>query len=1117
MTSLIPVIKVDKGKCLNCHACISACPVKYCNDGSGDVVNVNHDMCIGCGNCIKACTHDARLFIDDFDAFLNDIIAGKEIIAIVAPAIAAAFPDRYLNLNTLLKELGVKAVFDVSFGAELAAKSYIEYISSNKPSTVITQPCAAIVTYIELYQPELIQHLAPVDSPMLHTMKMVKTYYPQFKDCKIAIISPCNAKKREFIATGLGDYNIAQKSVDDFLQKNNVDLSTFPQTNFDNPSAERAVLFSSPGGLLETAKRWIPELEQSSRKIEGVPLVYNYLKTLPKMIEEEKSPLLIDCLSCEYGCNGGPLTITKDKPQDEVEYWVKKRARELKEKYLSENGNNVEKSRNKVEHIIDQYWDDDLYVRNYVNRWENVKIDYPTKGELKDIYSRMRKYSDEDVKNCTSCGYNSCESMATAIKNNLNKPENCHYFLQNEAKASYDDLEANKQKFENILTTMLAGYVEIDLDGVIIDANPAMKHILKKGDIVGRTLVEFIDNNNLEEFKNQIASRHKGKKGSYELNLIQSDGNKISCLLSGTPKFDFSTQRITGSFAMVTDISELKKMQDELNDLNQNLEKIVAKRTEELTDALEEIKQVNEEMMQQQEEILAQRDSLEDSERRIRTILLSIPDAVFIINKDGVVTFWNSVMEKLTGVKADEILGKKDHEYSITFYGERRPMLIDFAKMPKDYIEKNYTNIVRKGDILQAQSYVPNLQGEEKYVIGVAVAIYDNDGNYDGAIEVIHDETEKKKAVEKLMLQKKDLEQKQFELDDKIDELTATSEIVEAMNIDLQLQHEEIEIKNEILTSQKNEIIEKHEELIQQKEEIMAINELLEFQKNEISNKNLVLEEQKLALVEQHNVLEEQSNNIKNSIEYAKRIQFAALKVTKDIPFREDFIVFRPKDIVSGDFYLVKKFFNYTIIVVADCTGHGVPGAFMSLLGISLLNDLISKHLRKIAKTEVVASKILDDLRDNIIKTLHQNDDKDSTRDGMDLALCIYDEEIKELQFSGAYNPFILIRNSEIHEIKGDKMPIGIHFFKDMSMKPFTNHIIKLQDEDCIYLCSDGYQDQYGEITDRKFLRKNFYNLLLEIHQKPFTEQKEILENRITEFQGTNHQTDDILVIGLKI
>ena len=174
MKQLSKVIQIDKDKCVNCHACISACPVKFCNDGSGDYVTINENMCIGCGNCIDACTHEARFGMDDIEAFLADVRSGSEMVAIVAPAAAANFPGKYLKLNTWLKSLGIKAVFDVSFGAELTVKTYLDHVKRNKPKTVIAQPCPAIVTFIEMYQPELIDHLAPADSPMLHTVKMIK-------------------------------------------------------------------------------------------------------------------------------------------------------------------------------------------------------------------------------------------------------------------------------------------------------------------------------------------------------------------------------------------------------------------------------------------------------------------------------------------------------------------------------------------------------------------------------------------------------------------------------------------------------------------------------------------------------------------------------------------------------------------------------------------------------------------------------------------------------------------------------------------------------------------------------------------------------------------------------
>jgi iron only hydrogenase large subunit-like protein len=172
--------------------------VKYCNDGSGDHVEVNDDLCIGCGACLKACTSGARQIIDDFTRFMRDIQANTSVVAIVAPAVAANFPGQYLNLNGWLKSLGVKACFDVSFGAEITIQTYLDHIKKNNPKAVITQPCPALVTYMEIYQPELLEYLAPADSPMMHTMKMVRTFYPQYRNHRFVIISPCIAKKREF-------------------------------------------------------------------------------------------------------------------------------------------------------------------------------------------------------------------------------------------------------------------------------------------------------------------------------------------------------------------------------------------------------------------------------------------------------------------------------------------------------------------------------------------------------------------------------------------------------------------------------------------------------------------------------------------------------------------------------------------------------------------------------------------------------------------------------------------------------------------------------------------------------------------------------------------------------
>lgn len=423
-----PVITVDSKKCTNCHACITACPVKFCNDGSGDHVKINENLCIGCGNCIEACTHNARSGIDDFEKFIKDIEEYK-FTAIAAPAVAANFPGSYLKINGWLKSLGIDSIFDVSFGAELTVKSYLEYAKNSAPEVIIAQPCPAIVTYCQIYQPELLKYLAPADSPMLHTVKMIENYYKKYKDHKIAVISPCYAKKREFFETGYGEkvYNITYKSIKSYLENNNIDINTFPDVDFSNPPAERAVLFSTPGGLMRTAERDMPGLISSTRKIEGVHTIYNYLKDLPHSINNKTNPLLIDCLNCEMGCNGGPGTLNQGKSIDEIESRVEKRNREMMKKYKSSK---IRKTSKKVNKIIKKYWDKDLYFRNYKNLKNLNNISIPNDDELNEVYKLMHKYSDQDVYNCSSCGYGNCRDMAIAIFNGLNKPENCHHYKQ---------------------------------------------------------------------------------------------------------------------------------------------------------------------------------------------------------------------------------------------------------------------------------------------------------------------------------------------------------------------------------------------------------------------------------------------------------------------------------------------------------------------------------------------------------------------------------------------------------------------------------------------------------------------------------------------------------------
>lgn len=467
MHKIVPVISVDKDKCLNCHRCISVCPAKFCNDGSGDYIKINSDLCLGCGHCIDACVHGARVGIDDFSDFLNDLSKKEKIIAIVAPAIAVSFKGKDKKINGWLKSIGVEAVFDVSFGAELTTKSYVEYIKTKNPKLVIAQPCPALVTYCQIYKPNLLKYLSPAGSPMAHTMQMIKEFYPQYKNHKIAVISPCYAKKREYNEIHLGDYNVTMRSIDSYFKARNINIASFKEEDYDNPPAERAVLYSTPGGLMRTAQRFVPGIENSIRKIEGYPHVMNYLDELDGELSQNKEPLfkLIDCLNCAEGCNGGAGTCTQGMTLDEKERYVEQRKAEREKLWKTSD---VKKGNlKKLNSTIDKYWKPGIYDRKYENLSDNYKtlIRQPNNVELTQIFARMNKTSKADILNCSACGYDSCEQMAIAIFNGLNKPENCVHYSMNEIKK----MNADRQNeifeiIEHVKSSTLQAFSETEND-----------------------------------------------------------------------------------------------------------------------------------------------------------------------------------------------------------------------------------------------------------------------------------------------------------------------------------------------------------------------------------------------------------------------------------------------------------------------------------------------------------------------------------------------------------------------------------------------------------------------------------------------------------------------------
>ncbi|MCK4677653.1 MAG: SpoIIE family protein phosphatase [Bacteroidales bacterium] len=299
--------------------------------------------------------------------------------------------------------------------------------------------------------------------------------------------------------------------------------------------------------------------------------------------------------------------------------------------------------------------------------------------------------------------------------------------------------------------------------------------------------------------------------------------------------------------------------------------------------------------------------------------------------------------------------------------------------------------------------------------------------------------------------------------------------------------------------------------------EISEKNEELNLYVEELASQRDEIEAQRDMVTKQKDEIQEQKQATTDSIQYASRIQTAILPPDEVLKYLlpKHFILYKPRDIVSGDFYWLTQKREKIIIVVADCTGHGVPGAFMSMLGNALLNDIVNN-----IKT-LQANIILNELRDQVMVSLRQTGKVDEAKDGMDIALCILDKENMALQYAGGFNPLYLIRNEKLTEIKADKMPIGI---SSKAGKSFTNNELTLQKDDTLYMSSDGYIDQFGGPKGKKFISTRFKQLLLDIQDKIMFEQKEILEQTLKEWMGItglheekHEQIDDIIVMGIKI
>ncbi len=463
------VIIVKPEKCVGCNSCVRNCPapeantVKQLDDGRF-IVSVNNDKCVACGECVRTCNHGARDYIDDTDECMSHIIKEKLII-LASPAIKAALPTKWKGVLDWFKGQGC-TIYDGSLGADICTWAHVRAIEQETVGNIVTQPCAAIVRYIETYQPKMLQNLSPIHSPIACAAIFIRKYLR--RNNPIAFISSCIAKKLEFEDTGLVDYNVTIDKLLEYFERNGISIPVDTSDNFeykfDEQQGQLGSIYSRPGGLRDNI--WLHDPEVNITTSEGVHKVFGELDMYARM-PESKHPQVFDVLSCEFGCNVGPAAKTNQTVFD-VMAIMRKVERDAKNRRKSGfMGRGDDK--------LFKRFDDELRLSDFLRNYKpSVPTPIPSEQQLEPIYAKMGKHTKEDKEyNCHACGFDSCRDMAIAIARGLNTPENCVIHAKSVLLARHSALTLQHEKLAEITSECLelSGKLKEDVTNITSSMN----------------------------------------------------------------------------------------------------------------------------------------------------------------------------------------------------------------------------------------------------------------------------------------------------------------------------------------------------------------------------------------------------------------------------------------------------------------------------------------------------------------------------------------------------------------------------------------------------------------------------------------------------------------------
>ena len=487
-------------KCIGCNKCISVCPVITANravktEEGLQRIEVDGERCIACGACFDACEHNAREFVDDTEAFFTALSKGEKLSVLWAPAFAANYPNEYKKILGGLKKLGVNRIISVSFGADITTWGYIKYITEHNFQGGISQPCPAIVNYIEHYIPELIPKLVPVQSPLMCAAIYAKKYL-KISD-KLAFISPCIAKKDEINDPknkGYVSYNVTFDHLAEYAKTHNIKADPAP----DEIEYGLGSIYPMPGGLKENVY-WFCGEDVFIRQIEGEKHAYRFLDDYKeRVLGGKKLPFMVDALNCAQGCIYGTGIEHAKAKTDDILYELQSIKEASKSHRRSSAWARKATPAQRLHHLNRQFAHLDIhdFMREYTDKSKGNAIQKPSLSELNDIFMDMNKKSTiQQHINCSACGYNTCTDMATAIYNGCNDKNSCVHYIKNLAEEEKEHIQEISYEVE-MKNAQMAQKNET-ISAMVMEANGEFNTL-------NVSIDEMIDgnNNNAEESTN---------------------------------------------------------------------------------------------------------------------------------------------------------------------------------------------------------------------------------------------------------------------------------------------------------------------------------------------------------------------------------------------------------------------------------------------------------------------------------------------------------------------------------------------------------------------------------------------------------------------------------------